>query len=96
MHGGVECIKRSHIVINNHNDNEVFECTFSTEPKARTTNNQTKRRKVPDTKNSHATRTNVSLTSLSLHLYTHTHIHTHVHMHAHTHTAHTHTCVHIQ
>ena len=58
--------------------NEVFECPFSTEPKVRTTNNKTKRRKVPDTKNSHAAHTNVSLTSPSLHLHIHTHTRTNV------------------
>ena len=55
---------------NNNNNNEVFECPFSIEPKARTTNIPTKRCKVPDTQNSHAARTNVSLISLSLHLHT--------------------------
>ena len=82
---------------NNNSNNEVFERTFSIEPEARTTNNQTNRRKVPDTKNSHAAHTNVSLTPPSLHLHTHTHTHTHTctctHARTHTHTrtrAHTH------
>ena len=56
----------------NNNNNEVLERRFSTEPKVRTANNQTKRSDVPDTKISHAAHTNVSLTSLSLHLHTHT------------------------
>ena len=89
---------------NNNNNNEVFERSFSIEPKAHTANNQTKRRKVPDTKYSHAAHTNVSLTSPSLHLHTHTHTrtcthtctHTHTCSHMHTHECtHTHTCAHI-
>ena len=74
------------------NNNEVFERPFSIKPKARTTDNQTNRRKVPDTKISNAAHTNIPLTSLSLQLHTHTHTHTHVHihkrtcMHTHTHT----------
>ena len=91
---------------NNNNNNEVFERSFSIEPKAHTANNQTKRRKVPDTKYSHAAHTNVSLTSPSLHLHTHTHTrtcthtctHTHTHMFTYAHTwmhAHTHTRTHM-
>ena len=57
---------------------------------------ETKRSYAPGIKNSHAARTNVSLTSPSLHLYTHTHIHTHTYTHTHTHTeTHTHTHVHM-
>ena len=52
---------------NNDND-EVFERPFSVEPKVCTTNNQTKKRKVPVSENSHAAHTNVSLTPLCLHL----------------------------
>ena len=40
------------MMYNNDNDNddvEVFERPFSTEPKARATNNKTKKRKVPNT-----------------------------------------------
>ena len=40
------------------NDNEIFECPLSIEPKARTTNNQTKRRNVPDIKKSHSAHPN--------------------------------------
>ena len=88
--------------VNNNNNNienyEVFERSFSIEPKARTTNNQTKRRKVPDPKNSHAAHTNVSLTLLSLHLHTHAHKHTctctHTRTHIYTH-ARTRACTHI-
>ena len=81
----------------NNNNNEVFERPFLIEPspKARKTNNQRKRHKVPDTKNSHAAYTNVSLTSLSLHLDTHTHTHTHACMQAHTPHEHTYTHTHI-
>ena len=72
-----------------YDNNEVFERPFSIEPKARTTNVQTKRRKVPDTQNSHAAHINVSLISPST--FTHTHVHMHAHTHTHTHTrAHTH------
>ena len=67
----------------NNNDNEVFECPFSIEPKARTTNIQTKRLKVPDTENPHAAHTNVLLMSLSLHLHTHTHTCTRAHTYTH-------------
>ena len=78
--------------INNNKNNELFEHPFSIEPKAHTTNNQTKRRKVPDAENSHAAHTIISLTSLSLHLHTHTHTHTHTYTHTY---AHTHTRAHI-
>ena len=57
-------------IYNNNINDEVSECPFSIEPKARTTNIPTKRCKVPDTQNSHAAHTNVSLISLSLHLHT--------------------------
>ena len=58
---------------------------FSIEPKAYTTHTQAKRRKVPDTKNSHTAHTNVSLTSPSHRLNTHAHINTYTCVHAHTH-----------
>ena len=61
---------------------------------------ETKRSYAPGIKNSHAARTNVSLTSPSLHLNTHTHTYTHTHTETHTHVhmhacAHTNTCTHI-
>ena len=77
-----------------NNNNEVFERPFSIKPKARTTDNQTNRRKVPDTKISNAAHTNIPLTSLSLQLHTHTHTHTRAHTRTHTYTPYTHTHTH--